>query len=302
VADTRRSSNLHGHADTAAFFAHACELAQANHGWAGYHFATKFAEALRSSRTELRQDFEAARQEYLHAAAGITSSWRDLVRVHGRFATIFAPGCLAIRFEALPLTKQELLAAILVCERDHVAFIDQEVRELRLLVTPTTGAPIAVAEGTALAGGGVSVAGVVVPVLTPFDRLRRFINANRRRGFIDLRKPGLTRIRFKLLKLRVKRSKGARVLVYVGEHNGQTEYLFPGDVFQEVAGGSGEASALKKELFRRGLLETYGRSPGVSYVVKRPLPDGTRPFFVVVRHRPQKSPGQGQALPTAAPA
>jgi hypothetical protein len=65
---------------------------------------------------------------------------------HGRFATIFASGCLAIRFEALPLTKQELLAAILMCERDHLAFIDHEVRELRLSVLPTTGAPIPVAE------------------------------------------------------------------------------------------------------------------------------------------------------------
>ncbi len=126
--------NLHGHADIAAFFAHACQLAEANHGWAGHHFATKFTEALRSGRAELRQDFEAARQEYLQAAAGVTSSWRDLVRVHGRFATIFASGCLAIRYQVLPLTKQELLAAILVCERDHVAFIDHEVRRLGLSV------------------------------------------------------------------------------------------------------------------------------------------------------------------------
>ncbi len=38
----------------------------------------------------------------------------------------------------------------------------------------------------------------------------------------------------------------------------------------------------------RGLLETDRRGKGVSYVVKRPLPDGTRPFFVVVRQRAKK--------------
>ncbi len=285
--------DLHGHADVAAFFAHACELGEANHGWAGYHFATTFTEALRSSRTELRRDFEAARQEYLQAASGITSSWRSLVRVHGRFATIFGSGALAIRFEALPLTKEELPAAILACEADHVAFIDQEVRALGLLVTPTKGAPIAVVPQPALAGA-------VVPVPTPYDRLRRFINRNRRRGFIDLRSPGLTRLRFIVLKLRAMRSQAVRAPVYVGEHNGQKEYWFPSDRFEEVAGGADEALALKKDIDRRGLLVTTRRGRRVSYVVKRPLPDGSRPFFVVIRHRPQQSPGRRTAHPTVA--
>ena len=186
--------NLHGHADVAAFFAHACPLAEANHGWAGYHFATKFAEALRSSRAELRQDFEAARQEYLQAAAGITSSWRNLVRVHGRFATIYASGCLAIRFEVLPLTKEELLAALLTCERDHVAFIDQEVRELGVLVMPTTGAPAAILPQPALRWRHHARP----DPLRPSAALHQSQQPNGQRGFIDLRSPGLSRLRFKL--------------------------------------------------------------------------------------------------------
>ena len=64
--------------------------------------------------------------------------------------------------------------------------------------------------------------------------------------------------------------------VYVGEHNGGKEYWFTGDLFAEVAGGAREAAALKqKELFGGGLLETDRRGHGVSYVVKRPLPDGS---------------------------
>ena len=46
---------------------------------------------------------------------------------------------------------------------------------------------------------------------------------------------------------------------------------------------------------------TDRRGTGVSYVVKRPLPDGTRPFFVVLRHNPKKSQALGQALAAAAP-
>ncbi len=174
-----------------------------------------------------------------------------------------------------------------------MAFIDQEVRALGLLVTPTKGAPIAVVPQPALAGA-------VVPVPTPYDRLRRFINRNRRRGFIDLRSPGLTRLRFIVLKLRAMRSQAVRAPVYVGEHNGQKEYWFPSDRFEEVAGGADEALALKKDIDRRGLLVTTRRGRRVSYVVKRPLPDGSRPFFVVIRHRPQQSPGRRTAHPTVA--
>jgi hypothetical protein len=166
------------------------------------------------------------------------------------------------------------------------------------------GAPISVAEDTAPAGVVVPAVGAVVPVMTPFERLRRFITRNiRRRGFIELRTPGLSRLRFKLLKLRAMRSKGAHVLVYVGEHDGAKEYWFPSDQFAEIAGGASEASALKKDVDRRGLLETTRRGRRkVSYVVKRPLPDGSRPFFVVIRHHPKKSPGRGHALAAAAPA
>jgi hypothetical protein len=61
-------------------------------------------------------------------------------------------------------------------------------------------------------------------------------------------------------------------------------------------GGAREAAALKKELFSRGLLVTDKRGKGVSYVVKRPLPDGSRPFFVVIRRKAKKSHRRGQAL------
>jgi hypothetical protein len=270
--------NLHGHADLAAFFAHACQLAEANHGWAGYHFAMNIAEALHSDRVQLRQEFEAARQEYLQAAIGITSSWRNLARVHGRFATIFASGCLAIRYQVLPFTKQELLAALLLCERDHVAFVDQEVQQLRAFVLPT-------------ARVGTAATEQVIPAVAPFERLRRFINRNNKtKGFLDLGAPGPGSLRFK------QRSKNGSVLGYVADG----EYWIPGSIFEQVAGRARDALALKKELYRRGLLVTDRRGTGVSYVVKRPLPDGTRPFFVVIWHKPKQPPALGHSLTAAA--
>src|SRR5260370_40630138 len=75
----------------------------------------------------------------------------------------------------------------------------------------------------------------------------------------------------------------------------------PGDRVAEGAGGSSEALALKKDVDRRGLLETTRRGNKVSYVVKRILPDGSRPFFVVIRRHPKKSPGRGQPPAAAAP-
>jgi hypothetical protein len=117
---------------------------------------------------------EAARAAYVTAADGITSSWRDLVRVHGRFATIYASGCVAIRFGVLPFTQKELLSAVLMCERDHVAFVDQEVRRLRALVLPAPGTQKA-------------VAAIVAPAKTPLARLNRYLKNNIADGPIDLR-------------------------------------------------------------------------------------------------------------------
>jgi hypothetical protein len=53
--------------------------------------------------------------------------------------------------------------------------------------------------------------------------------------------------------------------------------------FKEIAGGEREAEALKKNPFDLGLIAIDRRGNGRSYVVKRKLPDGTRPYFVALR-------------------
>ena len=131
-----------------------------------------------------------------------------MLRVRGYFATVYAVGCLAIRFKILPFTEAELLAAILSCHRDHVAFVDNEVAG-----GPSwTADAVRAQEVVDVASARKPIAGAVVPATTPFDRLRRYINRNHRRGFIDLRSPRFGKLFFKL---GIRRSKGAPVLGYV---------------------------------------------------------------------------------------
>jgi Domain of unknown function (DUF927) len=266
--------DLHGSPDVAHYEARLRALAEKHHGWAGWYYGKQFERALSTDREELKAFVDGAREEYRRAAASITSSWRDLVRFHGRFATIYAAGCLAHRFEVLPLPRAELLAADLTCARDHVAFVEKEVRRLRVPVSPARAQGVVVVRST-----DKPIADAVVPGPTPFDRLRRFIDPNiiSQRGERD--------------KIRMTLRNGQLAFVYIGERDGQIEYWLPNDLFAEVAGGAREASALKQELFARGLLVTTQRDKGVSYVVKRILPDGTRPFFVVIRDKAKKPPG-----------
>ena len=257
-----------------------------NFGWAGPEFTHRLGAEIATDRASVQAFVDERLRTYREAADRIKSLLgRDLTRITDKFATSFIAGCLAIRYQILPFTEAEILAALLTCERDHVAFIDRELGFAPERFFSAHGAPAAMAQQPALA---------VAPAATPFDRLQRFINRNGRRGFIDLRSPGLSRLGFKL---RVQRLKGP-VLGYVADG----EYWIPGDPFEEVAGGSREALALKQEVYRRGLLETTRRGNRVSYVVKRSLPDGSRPYFVVIRHHAKRSRGPGPALAAAAPA
>jgi hypothetical protein len=266
--------NLHGSPDEAAFGKKMFDLATTNYGHPIGVFLDRLTSALTRDRAGLSAAVDADVAKYEAAASKITSSRRSVLRVGGHFATVYAVGCLAIRFKVLPFTEDELLDAVLSCHRDHVAFVDNEV----------TGGPewssLAAHSPEVLDPGSVRkpIASAVVPAPTAFDRLQRFINRHRRGGFIDLR----SRLHSKL---RVMPPKGPRVLGYMADD----EYWIPGAVFEEVASSARDALALKQHLFAGGLIETTRRGRSVSYVVKRPLPDGTRPFFVVIRHRAKKA-------------
>ncbi len=216
-----------------------------NFGWAGPEFLHRFGAEIATDRASMQAFADERRQDYRDAADRIKSLLgRDLTRITDRFATSYVAGCLAIRYHILPFTEAEILAALLTCERDHVAFVDQELGAAPAHLNSAHGA---LTGDTALAGV-VGSAAALVAAPNPFERLRRFINRHRERGFINLRAPSLSRLRFQAMKRRALKSKHARVLGYVAGD----EYLIPGAVFDEVAGGFSDGQTLKKQLLHRG--------------------------------------------------
>lgn len=150
--------DLHGARDVAEYCARMDALAEQHHGHVGYSFASRFARALRTNRDGLKAFFSAHRAEYIQAAADTTTPGRDLTRVHGRNATIYASARLAIHFDVFPVAEKDLLEAVLTCERDHVAFVAKE-----------QGAAVAMQR-------------------PPFDRLREYLAANKA-SFADVQNP-----------------------------------------------------------------------------------------------------------------
>ncbi len=247
------------------------ELSRQHFGLAGPAFVRFLAKAMTADRAGLQAYVETRRRTYRDASKDIMSRReRDLTRIGGRYATKYIAGCLAIRFSILPFSEGELREALLTCQRDHVAFIDQEL--------PVTG-------GRGRNGPGSLPAAnlLTVSTQTPLDRLKTFVEENRKDGFVDIRKRGATS------------SPVASDVGYIGEHDGKEEYWIPGKRFLAIAGSAGEAADLKKELFDLGLLETDKRGEGLSYVVKRRVPGRARMNFVVLR---AKAKTTQQARPT----
>ena len=245
--------DLHGSRDVAEYEARLRALAEKHHGWAGWHYGKQFERALNADRNELQAFIDAAREEYRQAAAGITSSWRDLVRLHGRFATIYASGCLASRFGVLPLDRAELLEADLICARDHVAFVEKEVRRLGVPVSPAGAQPT----NTAPDGSGT----IAVSDGSPLARLKQYLDANIPNGLIDLR-DSATKL--------PQNHDHDNSPGYIGIHDGAVEIWLSNARFEKIAGGKRDGQALKRTLVGTRVLKVWGRGKGkVGPLVKR---------------------------------
>ena len=245
--------DLHGSPDVAHYEARLRARAERHHGWAGWHYGKRFERALGTDREELKAFVDAAREEYRRAAASITSSWRDLVRLHCQFATVYAAGCLAHRFGVLPLPRAELLAGDLTCARDHVAFVEQEVRRL--------GVPVSPAGGQLTIAAPIASGAVAVPDRSPLARLKQYLGVNIPDGLIDLRDPAT--------ELPEDHDHDSST-GYIGIHDGQIEIWFSNGRFEKIAGGKREGRALKQALVGTGVLKVWGRGKGkVGPLVKR---------------------------------
>ncbi|MGA2843351.1 MAG: DUF927 domain-containing protein [Steroidobacteraceae bacterium] len=117
---------LHGFDDPAVFAVELKRFASENHGWPGREFIRKLLEAKAKDEPALKQFIKDRRAAYMRRAKHkIVSASRDLIRLHGKFATIYAAGALAIKYKVLPFTRDALRFAILKCEADHVAYVEE---------------------------------------------------------------------------------------------------------------------------------------------------------------------------------
>ena len=104
----RMFETLHGFADVAAFSVELKRLASLNHGWPGRRFVKRLLQAKQKNLAALKEFIEERRAGYVRKAKRkIVSSSRDLTRLHGKFATIYAAGALAIEYEILPFNSTE---------------------------------------------------------------------------------------------------------------------------------------------------------------------------------------------------
>ena len=115
--------DLHGFTDLSKFHIRAMRLAEANHGTIARAFVRQLLDWHRRDYEQLVTWLRKRHDFYLARCRSITDSNRNLVRVHQKFATIYAAGRLAIHFKLFPFSRQELLDAILDCERGHVALV-----------------------------------------------------------------------------------------------------------------------------------------------------------------------------------
>jgi hypothetical protein len=106
-----------------------------NFGWAGPQFVRRLTKELQrdhageqASHSPIRAIADELHNKYRNQASDIRSrGGRDLTRITDQFATTYVAGCLAIRFKILPYTETDVLRSLLICQRDHVAFVDREL-------------------------------------------------------------------------------------------------------------------------------------------------------------------------------
>jgi hypothetical protein len=247
--------NLHGFSNLVEFRDRLLELARLHYGLAGRAYVWHVAHALRKDRDEFVAFLKERREQYLRAVAHLTAPGRRLLRVHGKFATIYAAGCAAIRFKILPFTEVDLLEAVKTCERDHIAFIAKELGGAYAL----DASPSAAATPR-----------------TPYEALKAYLNGPLAKSFINLRTPGA----------RVPPGHvHDRAPGYRGLYRGNKEIWLPYSCFERIAGGPAKSQALKTELHAKRLIASEGQGKRQYFTVKRDIPGLGRVRVIALRAR-----------------
>ena len=85
----------------------------------------------------VRRVLKGREEQYQQAVADLKAPGRDLLRLHDKFAIIYALYCAAIRFKIFPCTEAELLEAVMAYER---ARINRPAKGARHITFPRGGA------------------------------------------------------------------------------------------------------------------------------------------------------------------
>ena len=115
--------NLHGKSDVPSFARTIHSIAKQHFGHAARVFIAHLLEWLTRDRAELETWALARQTSFLKRARKVTDPTRAMDRIHQKFATLYAVGCLAAQFGVLDLDREEIRAALLTCLRDHVAHV-----------------------------------------------------------------------------------------------------------------------------------------------------------------------------------
>jgi hypothetical protein len=94
-------------------------------GSAGLEFQQKLVADCRADKQELRKWLAGKRKDYSKRlkARAKRESMKPLNRSTGRCATVYAAGCLAIRYGIVPWKKAQLLRAVLDCQLDGLRHV-----------------------------------------------------------------------------------------------------------------------------------------------------------------------------------
>jgi Domain of unknown function (DUF927) len=103
------------------------QLASKHHGKAGREFVRRILEKRAKNAQEMLDFLDTRAADYEQKAEARIGPSGDLERIHNKFATVYAAGCLAIREKILPFEYEAVLEAILMCEEDHVRLVDEEL-------------------------------------------------------------------------------------------------------------------------------------------------------------------------------
>lgn len=255
--------DLHGSASKVEFRDRLWRLAKENHGKAGRAFVRKIVELRANDSDKLERFISARRKYYLERAVDVESPGRDPGRLNGKFATLYAAGCLAADFKIFPFSREEIRDALLVCQRDHVDFIADEMTKWF--------------KSSRSRGGLIAANPVVVEAPFSYAKFKDRVFGEHREKLIDLTKNQAEK----------ESADGDQRIGYIGLHNGEKEIWLRHSVFKEIAGGEAQAKKLKRKLAEMSLLVTEGEGEAQKYVVKRDIGRGDRIRVVALKMSPQ---------------